>query len=163
MLIAIVSDSHDAILNLRRAVKLANERGAKYLLHLGDLISPFMVLELAPFKGEVHLIQGNNPGDIWLLAKHCQKYPHIHLHGQYVFLELEKLRVAMVHFPDLAWGLASSGDFDLVCCGHTHVFEIKEINGCPVVNPGELLGKEGPPTMAFYDTETRKIEKIVFD
>ncbi len=164
MLIAMVSDSHDAILNLRQAVDLANQKGALYLLHAGDLISPFMVLELARFKGKaVHLIQGNNPGDIWLLAKHCQKYPFIHLHGQYAFEELDGLRVALVHFPDLAYGLAATKRFDLVCCGHTHVYEVQEVNGCTVVNPGELLGKEGPPTMAFYDTESQRVEKVTFD
>ncbi len=163
MLLAIVSDSHDAISNLRRAVLEANERRATYLLHCGDLISPFMLLELAQFKGEVHLILGNNPGDVWLLSKMCARFPNIHLHGQYAFEELEGLRVAMVHFPELAEGLALTGKYDLVCCGHTHVYEVKEVQGVPVVNPGEILGKEGPPTMAFFDSETRKIEKVTFD
>ncbi len=160
MLIAIMSDSHDAIPHLRRAVEMANERGAKYLLHCGDLISPFMALELGKFQGEVHLIQGNNPGDIWLLAKQCQKFPQIHLHGQFTFEELDGFRVALVHFPELAEGLAATGKFDLVCCGHTHVYDVREINGVLVINPGELLGKEGPPTFAFYDTESRRVEKI---
>ncbi len=163
MLLAILSDSHDAILNLRRAVELANERKARYLLHCGDLISPFMVLELARFKGEVHFILGNNPGDVWLVGKQCARFPHIHFHGQYAFEELDGLKVAIVHFPELAEGLALTGKFDLVCCGHTHVYEVKELNSVPVINPGEILGKEGPPTMVFFDSETRQIEKVTFD
>lgn len=161
MLLAIVSDSHDAIPHLRWAVELANERQAAYLLHCGDLISPFMVKELAPFRGEVHLILGNNPGDVWLLAKHCAKLSHVHLHGQFAFEDLEGLAVALVHFPELAEGLALTGRFDLVCCGHTHVFEVRFLERAVIVNPGELLGKEGPPTMAFFDTETRQVEKVV--
>ena len=161
MLLAIVSDSHDAIPHLRRAVELANERKAAYLLHCGDLISPFMVKELACFRGEVHLILGNNPGDVWLLAKHCAKLPNIHLHGQYTFEELSGLSVALVHFPELAEGLALTGRFDLVCCGHTHVFEVRYLENTVMVNPGELLGKEGPPTMAFFATETKQVEKVV--
>lgn len=163
MLLAILSDSHDAILNLRRAVALANEKGAHYLLHCGDLISPFMVLELGKFKGEVHFILGNNPGDVWLVAKQCRRFENVHFHGQYAFEELGGLKVAMVHFPELAEGLALTGKFDLVCCGHTHVYEVKEIGGVPVINPGEILGKEGPPTMAFFEPETGRIEKVTFD
>ncbi len=161
MLLAIVSDSHDAIAHLRWAVKEANRREAAYLLHCGDLISPFMVNELALFQGEVHLILGNNPGDVWLLAKHCARHPHIHLHGQFTFEHLGNLSVALVHFPEMAEGLALTGRFDLVCCGHTHVFNVQEIGHTVVVNPGELLGKEGPPTMAFFDSETWKTEKVV--
>ncbi len=161
MLLAIVSDSHDAIAHLRWAVEEAKRRKAAYLFHCGDLISPFMVKELAPFPGEVHLILGNNPGDVWLLAKHCAKHPHIHLHGQFSFLSLGGLEVALVHFPEMAEGLALTGRFDLVCCGHTHVFKVQEQGKTTVLNPGELLGKEGPPTMAFFDSETRKVEKVV--
>ncbi len=162
MLLAIVSDSHDAIAHLRWAVELANQRKARYLLHCGDLISPFMVKELALFRGEVHLILGNNPGDVWLLSKHCAKEPHIHLHGQFTFENFDGLSVALVHFPEMAQGLALTGRFDLVCCGHTHLFEVNHIDHTVVVNPGELLGKEGPPTMAFFDTDTRGVEKVVY-
>ncbi len=161
MLFAVVSDSHDAIPHLRKAVSLANERGSSYLLHCGDLISPFMAWELGRFKGEVHVILGNNPGDVWLLAKHCAKLPNVHLHGQFTFEELSGVRVALVHFPELAEGLALTGRFDLVCCGHTHVFETRRIGDTVLINPGELLGKEGPPTMAFFDSETKEVEKVV--
>ncbi len=120
-----------------------------------------MAWELGAFKGEVHLILGNNPGDVWLLSKHCAKLPNVHLHGQFAFEELSGVRVAIVHFPELAEGLALSRRFDLVCCGHTHVFEVRFIENTVFVNPGELLGKEGPPTMAFFDSETKEVEKVI--
>jgi putative phosphoesterase len=63
MRIAILSDSHDHIPNLKRAVRLANSEGAELLIHCGDLISPFMLPCLDGFNGPVHLIYGNNPGD----------------------------------------------------------------------------------------------------
>ena len=60
MKIAIMSDSHDAIPNLKKAVKLAIEKQAEILFHCGDLISPFMIPVLAEFGRETHLILGNN-------------------------------------------------------------------------------------------------------
>ena len=71
MRIAILSDSHDHIPNLRRAVSRANSEGAELLIHCGDLISPFMLPCLDGFNGPVHLIYGNNPGDQHLIASRC--------------------------------------------------------------------------------------------
>ena len=67
MKIAILSDSHDNIPNLRMAVELCNKRGTGMIIHCGDLISPFMLDELAEFTGAVHLIYGNNAGDQHLI------------------------------------------------------------------------------------------------
>jgi predicted phosphodiesterase len=41
MLIGIISDTHDDMSIIRKAVDLFNEREVGYVLHAGDLISPF--------------------------------------------------------------------------------------------------------------------------
>ena len=162
MRLAIISDSHDHIPHLRKALSLARERGAEVVFHCGDLISPFMVPVLAEFPGPVHLILGNNRGDPHLLEKQVARFPHIHFHGEFAFVEVGGLHIAMVHYPELARGFAATGDYDLVLCGHTHVWKTLQVGGCLILNPGELLGKEGPPTLALYDTEERRVEKVEF-
>ncbi|OAG28532.1 YfcE family phosphodiesterase [Thermodesulfatator autotrophicus] len=163
MLLAVVSDSHDAIPNLSKAVTLANEKGAQILIHCGDLISPFMLLELGKFKGEVHFILGNNPGDIWLLMNKLKEFPGIHCHGQQAFLSVAGLNIAVVHFPAVAEGLAATGKYDVVFYGHTHEYDEQKVNQTLLLNPGEILGKNGPPTMMFFDTETKTVTKVVLD
>lgn len=160
MKFAIVSDSHDHIPHLRTAIGKARETGAKILFHCGDLISPFMVPVLAEFPGPVHLILGNNRGDLHLLEKQVARFENVHFHGEFAFLEVAGLAIAMVHYPELARGFAATGDYDLVLCGHTHVYKVLKHGRATLINPGELLGKEGPPTLALYDTETGEVEKV---
>ncbi|AEH44411.1 phosphodiesterase, MJ0936 family [Thermodesulfatator indicus DSM 15286] len=163
MLLAVVSDSHDAIPNLRKAVSLANEKEAEVLIHCGDLISPFMLLELSKFKGEVHFILGNNPGDVWLLMNRLKDFPKINCHGQHAFLNIDGLNIAVVHFPATAEGLAATGKYDVVFYGHSHEYEEQKVGETLLLNPGEILGKDGPPTMILFDTVSKKVEKVTFD
>ena len=160
MKVAIMSDSHDAIPNLEKAVNLALDKGAEVLFHCGDLISPFMIPVLAKFGKETHLILGNNRGDIYLMTEHLKKYPHIKFHGEQAYLEIAGYKVAMVHYPKIAYALATTGEYDFVFCGHTHVYEVKEIGKTLVINPGEILGKEGAPSFVVLELETKKLEKV---
>ena len=102
MLIAVLSDTHDHLANLRSAVTLCNERGAFLLIHCGDLISPFMLQELAAFNGPVHLVYGNNIGDMYLISRFCaDRFPSVTHHGIKGAIEAGGIFV-LVFF--LAWG-----------------------------------------------------------
>lgn len=160
MKVAIVSDSHDRIDHLEWAIAEAHKRGVKRLFHCGDLISPFMVLTLAKFQGPVELIFGNNRGDVFLLCKLLRDYPQITLHGEEAFLEVEDFKIAMVHYPKIAEKLARSGEFNYVFCGHTHKLKVWEIEKTLIINPGELMGKEGPPSFVVLDLVSGTYEVI---
>ncbi len=162
MKLAVLSDSHDHIPHLKEALKRAREAGAEILFHCGDLISPFMVPVIAEFPGPVHLILGNNRGDPHLLEKQVARFENVYFHGEFAFLEVAGLSIAMVHYPELARGFAATGDYDLVLCGHTHVYKVLKVGRALVINPGEILGKEGPPTFALYDTERQQVERVEF-
>ncbi|MDT9071488.1 metallophosphoesterase family protein, partial [Escherichia coli] len=72
----------DHIAHLRQAVATLKKLGAEAIIHCGDLISPFMLEELARFDGPVHLVFGNNAGDVQLITSLClEKFPAITLHG----------------------------------------------------------------------------------
>lgn len=162
MRIAICSDSHDHIPNLHRAVGLANREGAELLLHCGDLISPFMLPYLAGFNGPVHLIYGNNPGDQHLIASRCAlSFENLHHHGPHGTFTAGSLRIALIHYPELARQLAESGAFDLVCCGHNHRYAVERIGHCLLINPGDLLGKETAPAFALLDTADGSVRRLL--
>jgi hypothetical protein len=161
MLVAILSDSHDHILNLRLAISAANAANASLLLHCGDLISPFMLPELARFHGEVHLIYGNNTGDQHLISQRCgSRFPKIFHHGILGLDEAEGRQLAFTHYPELAEGLAAQGEFDLVCCGHDHTYRHKRIGPTLLINPGELLGKDEQPGLCVIDLTTLQVQRI---
>ena len=147
---------------MEKAIELALTKGAEVLFHCGDLISPFMIPVLAKFGKETHLILGNNRGDVYLMMEHLKKYPHIKFHGEQAFLDIKNYKIAMVHYPKIAYAFAVTGEYDFVFCGHTHVYEIKEIGKTLVINPGEILGKEGAPSFVILDLKTKEHERIVF-
>ena len=161
MKIAIISDSHDQVLNMRAAVEAANQAGAQMLIHCGDLISPFMLKELAKFAGAVHLIYGNNVGDQHIISSQCGvKYPTINHHGILGFVEAGGRKIAFNHYPEMARGLANQGNFDVVCCGHNHVYRVEKINNTLLLNPGDLLGAECQPAFILLDCATMEVQRV---
>lgn len=162
MKIAVMSDSHDQTANTRRAVDQANDLGAEVLVHCGDLVSPFMLEELDVFRGPIHLIFGNNPGDQILLVRACDaRREKVTLHGWVGRLELDGRSIILVHEPFFVASLARSGDFDLVFYGHTHRWHVEWIGKTLVVNPGELLGRKEEPGWILLDTTDLKTERIL--
>jgi len=41
MVIGIISDTHDHMDNIRKALKIFKEKNVKVILHAGDFVSPF--------------------------------------------------------------------------------------------------------------------------
>jgi len=162
VLVAALSDSHDHRQGLAEAVSRADAEGADALFHMGDLVSPFMLPVLAGFPRPVYLVIGNNDGDrlavFRALPREC---PQVAEYGEIVTAVLDGCRIAAVHDPRVARGLAATGDHDLVLFGHTHQHSVGRVGACLMVNPGELYGLRGPRSMCFIDTLTREVERVV--
>lgn len=160
MQIAIISDIHDNIPKLRAA--LEQVAGADALLCLGDLCSPFIVKEMAThFEGPIHVVFGNNDGDRYRIAQGALKYPHVHIHGEYVELELGGKRFAVNHFDNIGRAMAGSQRYDVVCYGHDHRVAIEREGRTLVVNPGEIYGLlTGQSTCVVYDTERDEAKRV---
>lgn len=161
MRLGVVSDIHDHIDNLRRV--LERLRDAEVLLCCGDLCAPFMVEELAHgFGGPVHVVFGNNDGDRFRIARAARDFDQLHLWGEFAELPAEDLggtSVALHHFPEIGRALTASGAYDLVCWGHSHTWEVRRNGETLGLNPGEVMGRLGPPTFAVYDTSTGAVER----
>lgn len=161
MRIAIMSDSHDHIVNLRAAVTYCGPYQVALIIHCGDLISPFMLEELARFGGAVHLVYGNNPGDKHLISQFCgARFPNLTHHGDFGALEAAGLKFAFTHYPQMARGLAAQGIFDVVCCGHNHRYQVEQFGPTLLINPGELLGKDDQPGFAILHAGDRRVERV---
>lgn len=158
MKLAILSDVHDNIWNLRAALGALGEADA--LLYCGDLCSPFVVGLLAEgFAGRpIHVVFGNNDGDLFRIAQNAARQGDMTLHGELFQGEFDGKRVLMNHYPDIALAIAAAGQHDLVCYGHNHRFAIERQGRTLTVNPGALLGydpggkRDIPATFVVYDT-----------
>ena len=162
MKIAVFSDSHDHVWNLRRAAEQALEAGAREIIHCGDLVSPFLMEEFDRFPGRIHLIYGNNMGDPELLNMRIQeRREKVTFHGWIGELRYEDRNVCLIHDPRIASKLARCGDYQLVCFGHTHLWHLEDVNGCTLLNPGALLGNKEPAGWALVETETLEVEHVL--
>lgn len=160
-LLAIMSDTHDQLANLRAAVDYCNEAEVKVLAHCGDLISPFMLKQLDKFKGQVHLIYGNNVGDQHLISGKCRTdYAQISHHGMLGDFTVGKHRIGMIHYPKQARALATQNIYDIVCCGHSHEYSAEIINKTLFVNPGHMLGENNETGFYIVDLDKLSIQRI---
>lgn len=160
MKIAIMSDSHDNIWKIDQALALVEDVGA--LLHCGDLCSPFVINRLGEWAGDrkVYIVWGNNDGDKAMITANAENFPSIVLCGEYARLDLDGVKIFATHYPGIAEPVADSGDYDLVCYGHDHTRAVREIGDTVLLNPGEIMGMNGPSTLAVFDTEKRKTSFI---
>lgn len=157
MKIAIISDTHDNLNNLRKAVEIINSSGAVHVFHAGDFTSPFTIRVLKELKCPFTGIFGNNDGDRILLKEKFNGS----IHNQPYITIFNGRRLAMMHEPVFIEALRDSKHFDIIIYGHTHEPVIKTDKGVLIINPGELCGwLYGRPTFAMLDLETMKGEII---
>ncbi len=163
MKLAILSDIHDALDSLSLALERASS--CDVLLCCGDLCSPFVIHHLGKgFKGTIHIVFGNNYGDLYRMTQNSQAYSHLSLHGEMANLLVDGMRIGMNHYDSIAPHLASSGAFDLVCYGHNHQFHVSQVEQCHLINPGEIYGKlTGHSSMVVFDTQDRSAERVDLD
>ena len=155
MKIAVISDTHDHLENLVKAIERINEAGAQELIHCGDMCSPFVIDRLAKFNGKVHVVFGNNDGDKFTINKVSSKFNNIIIHGEAGIIETPDGDIAFAHKPELARGFASTGRYIAVFYGHTHKHSVEDINGTPFINPGELMGLVEKPGWIIFSTEDK--------
>jgi putative phosphoesterase len=159
MKVGILSDIHDNIWKL--AVALGGLQEAEALICCGDLCSPFIIGLLAEGFGDrpIHIVFGNNDADLFRITNNAKKYPHVHLHGEFFQGELGGKRFAVNHFDNIAQAIATSGQYEVVCYGHNHIYKVEPLGNTFTINPGAIMGydpvnkKEIPSTFVIYDTQ----------
>jgi len=161
VLVGLVSDTHDRVDAIRRAVEAFNERGVELVLHAGDYVAPFTALAFKGLRCRIIGVYGNVDGDRELLKERYAELGEIK--GFLATLELVSLRVALIHGspPEVAEALAKSGDYDVVVHGHTHKPRAERVGRALIVNPGEACGYlSGRGTVAFLDLPSLKVEHV---
>jgi len=150
MKICILSDSHDRGPQLATAVETAKNEGAEAVIHCGDLIGVNTVKAALKLELPIHMIHGNNLGDLVALARlSCNSEGLLHYHGRDADITLGGKRIFVTHYPHYGHAMACTGDYDLVCCGHSHKPEVRQqanIKGGSswLVNPGTIAGLGAP-------------------
>lgn len=164
MKICIVSDSHDRGDALAAAVRAGAAQGAEAVIHCGDLIGTQTLRGALAVGLPIHVIHGNNLGDPVSLARWARESDgRLHYHGADARLELGGRRVFVVHYPEYGYAMACTGDWDLVCCGHSHEAGIRHVANVKggktwLVNPGTVAGLSAAATWALGDLAAMRFE-----
>ncbi|MBN2219726.1 MAG: metallophosphoesterase [Kosmotogaceae bacterium] len=149
-----MSDSHDNMPRISESVEIAVNRGVEVLIHCGDLVSPFSAKALTKFKSELHVVIGNNDGEVVglknILGNSLIKGPaEIEIHGR---------SVVVMHEP---FGLSGVINTDFLFYGHTHHLDIRLDSRPVIINPGECCGYlTGKSTVLVIDPDNLEYELI---
>jgi len=169
MQICILSDSHDNLKLLDAAIADARQRGAKAVIHCGDVVAPSTLKVTRQYELPVHVIHGNNTGDQFALHRLADKSGgQLFYYGQDAGIELGGKKIFIVHYPHYAEAMAVTGDWDMVCCGHDHKHNIQwydNIKGgkTVLVNPGTVAGIGAPATYMMGDLDKMEFEVVELD
>lgn len=153
---AVLSDCHDNVPVMQRAVTRATDLGAEVILFAGDMVAPFTAKKLATFGGPVIAVFGNNDGERKGLSTVLER-----IEEPPVEVELGGRRIVMVHdLSRLDASCRHDESIDVIVHGHTH--ELQHTGSTPMLlNPGELGGwLTGRRTFCLLDTDTLEVDVI---
>jgi len=163
MLIGAISDTHDNLPQIEKAVKYLNDKKVGLVLHAGDYVAGFVIPKFSQLNCKFIGVFGNNDGDHELLKRRFSETTNCTLHDQFASLEIEGFRIALLHGEEaeLLNSIVNCGYFKAVVHGHSHNKSIEMKGKTLVINPGELCGYlTGKPTVALLDT-VKQEAKIV--
>lgn len=158
MQIGIVSDTHAHLKNTIEAVRILEEHQVELVIHCGDIGSPDIVPLFAGTP--THFVFGNVDHNEAELQNAIQQ-AGLTCHGRFGSLELNGRKIAFLHSDDgkLFRETINSGDWDLVCYGHTHAAEAHREGNTLVLNPGALY-RADPYSLAIVDLPDLDVEHI---
>ena len=96
MKIGIISDTHDDVENVQRAIEMFNVERVQYVIHAGDYIFPGIVKEFEKLNSKLIGVLGNNDGEKVHLLKIFLDIGG-DLKGELAEIELDGLRFGVYH------------------------------------------------------------------
>ena len=156
MNIGILSDTHGNMQAMEAAIHVFDKFDVKKVIHCGDIGTGEIVDSLAEY--ETHFVLGNcdRPAMqqvIELSGNVC--------HGRFGEVDWDDVLIAFLHGdnePQLRKVFAS-GEYNLICCGHTHIHDLEKSNGTLKLNPG-ALSRTHQPSVAIVKLPELEIIRV---
>jgi putative phosphoesterase len=175
MIIGVISDTHDHLVGLHKAIQIFKDRKIEMLVHCGDWVSPFILevfdREIEGLPISVKSVVGNNPGDIkrTLMSNSKMKNPIEWPKTVTLEFDIDGKKAIIYHGDDYALldALIDCQKYDVIFTGHTHAARNEVIKKTLVLNPGSTsYACEGESiekaSVAIYDSKKNKAEIIYF-
>ncbi|MDH7476093.1 MAG: metallophosphoesterase [Microgenomates group bacterium] len=168
MKIGIISDTHDQLESLEKAVKIFQKEKVNLIIHCGDWVSPFVPQFIYTLKPKLTIpiksVFGNNEGDYFRFFQRKEKENwKIEFYKETFELEVDKRKIVVYHGSNniLTNALIKSQIYDAVFTGHTHQAIIETFGKTLHINPGSTAGYAfgkitQSKTLALYETKTNQ-------
>lgn len=159
--LGLISDTHNHIQNVERAIVCFEAEGISTVLHAGDVNGKTVLRLLTPF--DLWVAWGNVDRDEKLpVSVATEEFTNAHLAYSHS-LVVEGCKLALLHgdnVPQLSH-VIHSGEYDYVIHGHTHQLRDELIGHTRVINPGALGGSGlRPKTFAILDLATGDLQTL---
>jgi len=158
MKIGLISDTHNDIEMIEHAIEVFKERNVDMVIHAGDLTSASLI----PLFKDINckFVLGNCDIDVDQINSVASECGFGCVESYCEFTADDK-KFIVFHGNDvpLFRKAVSSGKYDYIIKGHTHMFENYTSDKTRVINPGSLYRGE-EHTVAILDTGKDKVEKI---
>jgi hypothetical protein len=161
MKIAIISDTHDNLENLKKFFNFSKKENANILIHCGDVCTRETLREIEKNFDRVYLSFGN--ADILESLLSLGDSEKIKFFENVGKTEIDNLKIGFCHFPTLAQEFFEKDNFDFFFFGHTHRPQWEEKEGKILANPGTLAGLYFKATFAILDTKTKNLELKILE
>jgi putative phosphoesterase len=146
--IGIISDTHGQVDYTQDAVQLLESLEVALVIHCGDIGTAAVVRQFS--RWPAHFVFGNvdDPRSL----KRAIEAEGQTCHDRFGQLEVAGVRIAFLHGDDsrLLADTIASGQYDLVCHGHTHVRRQEQLGKTLVLNPGAIY-RANPHSFAIVD------------
>jgi len=158
MRIGVISDTHGHIPQTRKAVRMLESLEVEAVQHCGDIGTQEIVGMLAAWP--THYVFGNCDADRQTLRAAIDAAGQT-CHEEFGELELAGVQIALLHSHNRQQFLQAidSGDYDLVCYGHTHVAANDQQGSTTVLNPGAIY-RASPHSIAVVELPQIKATNV---
>lgn len=154
MQIGLLSDTHDNLQQLLKALDIFQQEKPDLLIHCGDITDPETISLVEGFP--LYCVFGNMDAQREELRRAVQRLHPENRAEPMLEFDVGSHRIAVVHGDHrrTLQHLIDSGDYAYVFHGHTHRRRDERVGSTHVVNPGALSGARwGPASVALLDVE----------
>ena len=162
MKIGIISDTHNQISLIQKALGVFKDEKVEMIIHAGDMDLANMLEEFKNIEAPIKMALGNIDQEPELFLEKAKNFGLDFVLNSFLDFNINGKSFYVFHgnvlgnLSNVIDILVSSKKYDVVIHGHTHRPRNEIIDGVLVLNPGSLqpLSVGVKPSIAIYDTDT---------